>query len=72
MELSLGGEISVQRHDLGELYQQLSELDRSDTHLKRQLGHLCRERRLIWSGDAVHDIVSLESLDAQCETLLNS
>lgn len=72
MELSLGGEISVQRHDLGELYQQLSELDRSDTHLKRQLGHLCRERHLIWSGDAVHDIVSLESLDARCETLLNS
>lgn len=72
MVSSPGQEIPVQRHDLGELYQQLSELDRSDTHLYRQLGHLCRERRLIWSGDAEHDIVSLESLDAQCETLWNS
>ncbi|CAL8578327.1 hypothetical protein XPA_004116 [Xanthoria parietina] len=72
MVISSGGEISVQRHDLGELYQQLSELDRSDTHLNRQLGHLYRERRLFGTGDAVHDIVSLESLDAQCETLFNS
>lgn len=73
------GGSSVQDYDLGELYQQLRELDRSDKRLKRQLCHVHKDRSFIQSGDSEHGTlaegslthVSLESLNAQCQTLFS-
>ncbi|KAL8893868.1 MAG: hypothetical protein Q9192_004841 [Flavoplaca navasiana] len=61
--------------DLGQLYQQLRELDRSDEHLTKQISRFRRYRRFIETGgtftEGSSQDVSLESIDVQCETLVS-
>ncbi|KAL9026726.1 MAG: hypothetical protein Q9180_007437, partial [Flavoplaca navasiana] len=61
--------------DLGQLYQQLRELDRSDERLTKQISRFRRYRHFIETGgtftEGSSQDVSLESIDAQCETLFS-
>ncbi|KAL9641336.1 MAG: hypothetical protein Q9204_000072 [Flavoplaca sp. TL-2023a] len=66
---------SLLRDDLGQLYQQLKELDRSDERLTEQICLMGRYEHFIQNGgtfpEASSENVSLESIEAHCETLFS-